>query len=804
MPMGGFGVAFFDSAYDTVPKPITASWQALEQELGRLRVCPGGRKDRQRRISPVEYLPGTERASTHVLRATFLMADFDKLAPDRMLHVLGLVRDLRCIMYTTWSHPERHEADGTWSFRLAVPFTRPVEAREWKGFYRRLQSLFDWLIDPQCVDLSKMYILPASPRDDRHFFASQDGRPLDVDAVMSVPLPEAVPAPAGTRRLSRDDLLQLAKSLARRSSDGATETAGILRAIAAGRQFAEPGGRDRAMFMAASRIAERWPDVDAASVVALAAPSLSAMSRDSPDCPGVGVLEDKVRRACERIADEQARMAAARQAAISEGIREAFGGQRSEPYTDEEMKRFRAEGFTGHWIVQASRGYYLFRARLDKVTGLYRADYMPAVCREALPVAARSNLAPASSQGFDLYKLDKDGEPRLRQAHELLEDAAYADRVIVDMTADRMRFDEESKTMVEAPCPMRAVAPLHSAHVDVWLRTLGGEKQEKLLDWLATMPLLDRPTAALYIHGPPDAGKTLLGRGLARLWTEEGFTKFRDVLADFNDSLPSCPLVVADETVSRDMWKGGGTGRLRDLIQDRGMTLYRKHQPTAKLRGTLRLVIAANNKHLLDTGEELMPNDIRALCERFLYIEAPQAAADLLVSYGRDVVDWMVDGDGIAAHVLWLCDNRRVCIGSRFLVEGEASELQSSMATSYGLRSALCHWCVSYLMDRNRMDMVGGMRLVRVDDGQLLVTAKGLMDCWDMYPTNERPPTVGRLRKALAPIKEERRVQRKVGDGKWWNYYAIRTEELLRWAEDNSDHSKDDLLAALAQPTEAQ
>lgn len=56
--------------------------------------------------------------------------------------------------------------------------------------------------------------------------------------------------------------------------------------------------------------------------------------------------------------------------------------------------------------------------------------------------------------------------------------------------------------------------------IDNWLRLLAGTDHNfnKLLDWLACAPSLDKPLCGLILAGPPQTGKSLFANGLKPLW----------------------------------------------------------------------------------------------------------------------------------------------------------------------------------------------------------------------------------------------------------------------------------------------
>ena len=74
-------------------------------------------------------------------------------------------------------------------------------------------------------------------------------------------------------------------------------------------------------------------------------------------------------------------------------------------------------------------------------------------------------------------------------------------------------------------------------------------------------------------------------------------------------------------------------------------------------------------------GEDLGQDDIEAVASKFLRIDVTDKPVNFLKALGgkQGTQDW-VDGDRIAAHALWLKQNRVVVPGGRFLVGGHTGE----------------------------------------------------------------------------------------------------------------------------------
>lgn len=185
----------------------------------------------------------------------------------------------------------------------------------------------------------------------------------------------------------------------------------------------------------------------------------------------------------------------------------------------------------------------------------------------------------------------------------------------------------------------RDLEPVFHDTVDQYLRLLGGDSQEPLLDWVTSVTKLDTPSKALFLHGAPGTGKTLLTCGLTRLWTTKHPTRFRDVVAAFNESLAISPLVSVEEGIPE---------KLRYFIQQQHRTLRRPFRPNKPMTGFLRFLITASNYY---------PDDIQAIEDLILSINVGNDAAQFLRSLG-DELNTFIESDTIAQHALWLRENR--------------------------------------------------------------------------------------------------------------------------------------------------
>lgn len=788
-------ISLFPKITDNRPQPKTFSFfQEFVTALGRHSF---GYSDKLAvpAFSPAEYPPGARRAKTKVKAVHCGILDLDKLSEEQM-SVLDatLTPGLGFLVYSTWSHAERSPL---YCARLAVEFSRPVLVSEWEAFWPRFNQRFGGLADLQCKDPSRIYFTPAAPvgTEADTIYEYQQGAPLDVDEILRMPLVVATSTDTKKIAIGRKDLEELAAKLKRRQSAHYKNLGQCLTQVLDGQAFAEEGERDETIFKLTGVLAETWPQGEPATIASFFTQSITLMTQVAPACPTIEEVENKIRRHQDGLLVEQAEAEQVLLAKRSLNIQQAFANGRSHPYTQEELDAFAAEAgtskeaFAKRWIIQKGNSFYLY----------FNGNYLQPQTDSDVVNAAIRDLSPAHSAGVDLWKVNARGDLAQKTALELVRDyGTVASNIVVDLAARRSHFDDKTRTLVEAPCPLRDLKPTYDHEVEQWLMWLAGEKFETLADWLSVVTRLDEPCAALYLDGHPGVGKSLLADGLARLWTEEKPTSLEETMGNFNGSLVFCPLIVADETVPKDFKGRVRTAELRQIIQGRSRSLSRKYLPNASMRGAIRLIITGNNQDLLTSNEALSTNDIQAIVDRIIYIYCPKNAAKYLRKVNTRS---FVKEDRIARYALWLAENRVVQSGRRFLVEGSDSSLHRTLTTSSGLRSAVCNWLVSYLLSPTQIDSIGKL-LVRRDNKMLLATARGIAEAWKIYPTNEFAPPVGLISQALAGLSTMAKVQLRDGAQHRTHYWVIDPQNLVTWADRNGYATEEVILEAIAKPQE--
>lgn len=704
----------------------------------------------------------------------FLVFDLDDVPEDDLVNILAYVSRQELAFSYTSSFSDGLKGSGTRG-RLLIPLDKPVPANEWGSFWagaRRYLKLGKWA-DNACRDPRRLYFLPIrpsiAPEEPQNVFV--DGRPLRVG---EVPRPkDEADEPSPAKRVSKDDIKQLVWELKKKGPRVRT-IANKLELALEGKSFAEEGERDDTLFKMAAVIAENFPDVDPLDAALKFEAGFEALAYAAPDAPTLEHFAEKIQRCQAKTVAE----IKAKQKKFEEErtrlIYEAFGRTgRTEPYTEVEIVKADQA-----WIVQHQKAYFVW------VGG----DYRPPLTRDAFLASVERDLSPAHTANVTPFKILPGGDLVRKSSTELVSEyGQVAYNVSYQLGVNESRYDFESRELKLAACPLRKLEPEYNAEIDGWLNLF--QPADKLKDWLAVSTQLQRPCSALYLDGVKSAGKSLLAKGVSRMWSTHGETTLENAIGQWNDDIRKCPLVFADEVLPTSL--KDATGRLRQFIQDTSRPLTQKFLPNTSMEGAVRLILAANNRSLLDTDENLTQEDIEAISERFLYVRAPAEAAQYLSDMGGPpVVSKWVEEDLLARHTLWLAANRQVESEGRFFFDGSTSELSRALIVRSYMRSNVCAWLVNYLLSPSRVQ--GGGGLIGVKDGRLLVSARALHEYWEVYNRRSKP-TEANLSRALSGLCKQDRVSYK---GK--KVREVDLDNLYTWVEETDFCDVQELTAALS------
>jgi hypothetical protein len=617
---------------------------------------------------------------------------------------------------------------------------------------------------------------------------------------LSLPTVEAV---AGTAKVPRDVISRLAGNLGRSKNLSQIEQAVRLKQVINGEAFADEGERDTVIYQLAIVLAAKLPHASPTSLAEHFVPSLQLMALDNKDpnnpCPTSELVADKIERAQIKVKEEA--QSKAQQIEIDSTIRirngfRLMGFERSDPYTQEEVVQFSEqegclpEDFQTRWVIRKGNSVYLYGS--GKYTGPY-------VAQQDAGIAVDQLLAPAEEVGVKLYHLSQEGKLIPKGLDTITRRyGTLARSVIIDMTAQRMHYDQQSATLIEAPFPLRTdIEPEYSHEVDLWLECIAAEKVHLLRSWIADLPNLQYPSAVLFLFRAAGAGKSFFADGIASIFNQNGPTDLDEAMQNWNDIQLQNPILFGDEKLPLDFRGRVRTEDLRQLIQAREKPLKRKFLPIATLKGSARILLAANNENMLMQSGDLTTADINAISERFILMRVSKQATEYLKAVPHR--HWIVE-DIMAKHFLWLYRNYQWTPNGRFRHRDTSTVLQTALTVRTGARFGVCMWLCKYLKRPAPIDALRD-NSITIRQNRLFVRPGVISEKWDTYIQTDRPPLTSAINRAVTGLSS-RRVYLKNNNGTGRSYYRqIEIKNLVAWAEDNDEMTEQEINFALSQTT---
>lgn len=825
-------IMIVDGARRPLWRPLLVTWEKLctmltQHERRADKDGPG--------FAPCVADTGTKRGNDAVRCNTLGILDLDgtktPTRPDgglsaaefagvlTRLHAAGLA----FIVYTSHTHQQARDVttgELLCKARVVIRLDRNVWPAEWPilcaGLIRSLE--LHGLCDPSISTLSRFYYLPSAVPGLHAYASVHEGQPLNVSLMLQAEQRSSVIASAQAQARSNFERVA-AVDRARETNNepvDMSELRAILRAtqgrnretilkVLRGDPIANAGDRDNTLQRVCSAIRFSVPaTAPTAALLEILRPSLAHFTSEID--PITGKREDWEASAADKLDRAQQRRVAndAMKAAVAEDVWKALRAESArtrqiehtapvpatasedtagsatappdeerliitEKYKPEEIARWASEQgcstlaeFDRRWIVQRGPACYVW----------VEGRYLHPVPRDNLFDSIKRDLARAPVEVFH-HDPDKGTISPVPLATILQRHSTVARHLEASLTLQRSYYDADTQTLHEACTPLRPLRAREHPQIQHWLDLL--DPTGKLTDWCATVTRLDRYSCAIYLDGDGGAGKTLLARGLARLWTIGGPTELNRILGDFNAALTTCPLVFADEAIpkKRDM-----TATLRALIGSTTRTLNRKYLPECNLTGAIRLIIAGNNDRLMDSPEELSVSDLAAIAARFLYLRSgPEVPAYLNSIGGQATCNTWITEDKIAEHALYLAATRKVNEGRRFIVEGDAAEFHKNLATNAGLSASVCEWITRFLSDPISTPFV----LYGSSEVWINVEALAREVTWTKYIPAVAVPSASKLGRALLSLSEGRAAYNV--DGTTYTYHRIRADMLSSWID---------------------
>lgn len=740
---------------------------------------------------------GGRRCNDDVETVFGVCLDFDHVPADRVIACVAALQadGIACLLHTTWSHGEpldpanpKHVkarsllgpgATTDERRRVIVPLAEPISGAQYDAVLGMLWGRYAEHADREAGGVHRAFYVPscAPGRDSELHYLPGAGLRVATTAAPVAPATARAPAGADVIEITDAVWTRLAAKWARSTKSRDINLSERLKRILEGVPYADHGERDTITWNLVQSIIYAYPEVSAESVRALFRLSIDAMRALGSSLTEEELVEKLERARSEHLAAVDTLLPDERKAAI----RQAFGSEREHPYTEAELIEIQSRvGLTRaeldhSWILQYGAGYWLIGP----------GGELSYANRESLENTARVALAPAP---IELHELGPQGRQWMTRRTLLERYSLPLQEVRKSLVIDEPILELPARRITMPTCPRRSILPRFDPAIDRWLQLLAGDHYEQLCAWLQWVPSLARPTAALVLTGDPSIGKSLLAQGLSRIWTTDGPTDLTDAMGKYDQVLETCPFCFADEgRIPRDFKGRERTEDLREFIQATRRRTDQKYRDLLPLEGACRVQIASNNLNVLTLGGALSREDVDAIACRFLHVPGRIEAAHFLASRGghAGAIPW-VEGDGIAAHVLYLAKIERYPWIGRFGVESQP-DLVDRMLVRGGPRAALCELIVKALREKTPLRdgacVGGGVFACRVD---------WIPDAWDLHLGRRPRPETSGLIQALDGLG-----QRAEFDGEGW--FIIETSRLVQWSRDSGTGDPSRVTEWLAQ-----
>ena len=630
-------------------------------------------------------------------------------------------------------------------YRLVWKLDKPVLARHWKSFYNQFRKhLIDNGIPADTSETlaswSTGFRLPYVTRDGKPTNPVVDFTPIEDGYTLQWTPPARLRTDISTANASIDDTQREVVPPTReewRHLIGASLAGRYLHKLEDGKPLGKPGNRDNALMEAIASLGGYLKATDPNQIYRFIHRSVAADQSE-----GAPTLKNAWEKCC-RIAKREA-------------------GKLQEEKT-QQQNRQRQPAI----LVHQDKHFYVLDTRQEpwQYHPFPVGGNMLVNALEAYTLAGIPTIGTRSPKGTPT------------SVRQLVSDhGRVVTQVIYVMGQRRAEYQQANGgTLFLGCCIPKDIQPQQDMQVADWLEALAGEKLDVLLDWLATLNVLDLPTCAMYLKGKPGTGKSMLISALASVWGTKA-TPLQEMMSPFNAGLLECPVVAADEGVTLTQGSMSPDIVFRNLVANSDHSINRKNQPVVRVQGCARVIICANNDRALQFNNSLTEEDLQAIVSRTLYIEAqPGAATHLRNLGGRNATKrWVMDGNEpgrIAKHIAWLAQNRTVRYGNRLLVEGRLEDWHRRFIVSVGINSQVLYIIAKMISrDGNRKDSCFKM------DEHVYVKTEVVVDKWDAYFPSLKTPTPRRLANALSNLSTKKR--KKVFWGIPWASVIAEAENL--------------------------
>lgn len=759
--------------------------------------------------SPTAYLPNRKRGKSGIRALSALVVDYDYKDDTFLQRLQTSLSPYEYVIHTTFQHLAQPYLDKNGNmvvpghrYRVILPFERPASRAQWfatKAHFLKLTEL-EGEQDQQANHEATLFYWPAHPPDCVFFYHRNEGRFLEVidsDSITIERSKTAVGEGVITGVPGEHAGFMRRWALSAKDSDAFKWYSHF----ADGKSFGDVGKRDesiqRAMWVVANRMdREQIRLTDEQVIFDFVEASVEATPA-GPDGDKItlDVVAEKLRRARRDVLfDREGEVASLEES--NKFLDALFSNTSDEPVrilptlpaftgremSDEEKNIISQRFFNGgpiHWCI-GKNGRYSVLTNVGFSRWLWETEVGQFAREEKLPV--------------NPYTL-KNNKWELMNGKEFSQSYGVYPRDFVGAFMGESNYDEATRIFTEVANPIRKANPVFDKEIDDYLKVFCAKSTDyaRLCMWLSAFPNLNKPNSILFVYGPPNTGKTLLGSGLARFWGLSYGIQPDEYFGQFQDRAVRCPFIMADEGLPREMTRSQD---IRSFVTRSEHRINRKGIASYPVFGHMRMMVSANDiGDIKFKDEDLTKDKIRATNIRFLYIETSSAATEYIEQLGG--LEWttsLVEGNRLMQHVSWLAENFRpvnkMSVDSRFSVTSEDTEgIQDDTIIEQRLSRETLSVIIACLRDRQNQDVAKAWsrKLITWFEGKLWVTAQIVSESqiWQNVNYGMRvdlpvPARFGSILKTLS--SSGRQWEKRFGQYKW-KYWDINLRLLRRYAE---------------------
>lgn len=617
--------------------------------------------------SPTRYKPGAKRGKSGVIEMSALVYDLDDKDEEFIAALRSSLTGVEHVLHTSFSHLQPGKGQ---RFRLIVPLARAATVKEWKAtqisFAQRHNFL--WQDDEQTRHQATIFYWPSCPPGAPRELEHVKGRFTEVETnTVGVVVKDSKTAEGGLLTGTPGHHDNFIRRWA--SSEPGSDVHAWYGRFKAGLPIASVGGRDDALQKAVWCIANRMTLeqlhlLDEAVIVDFMAKSIAATPGPEDDRITADQVREKLRRARRDVLFDRTKglntldEATAFAASLTTNVQEAPDVARAEDakpvapnakWTLEDLPLISEEHFNCGKIkpvLYFKKSFFVF-TKEKGFSGRLENEYVGSY-------GVREGLINCGIEPIGV----KRGETFVRTGKDIL-DRYHEDTDIISRIegsfVGHSRYNAETKVFTEVVNPMRRLEDKYDPEIDLFLRTYCAKERdyENLLAWLKRFPDLTLPNNVLFVYGPKNIGKSLLGTALCRFWGRESGTDPFSYFETFQDGFIECPFIVADEGLPKDMVN---SNQIRKFATTGEHNVNRKNIPVVNWVGYARMVINANNLDELKFSKDVLNQEsIEAIEARFLRIEVSESTRNFIAERGgRAWTETLVAGDRFIRHVEWL------------------------------------------------------------------------------------------------------------------------------------------------------